>query len=79
MNNATQSTSELYARTHAALCAGRWSEARDLLDLLGQRDDNRDLLAPLSSYLAHLCRGPLPTGYAPVIQDRIDLVNAKAR
>jgi hypothetical protein len=64
-------TTDLFAAAHAALCAGRWSEARAALDLLGDRQDNRDLLPDASAYR-------VPALVAQLIQDRIDLVNANA-
>jgi hypothetical protein len=71
------STPELWAATHSALCAGRWSQARALLDALGRREDNRDLLPPTTAYAKITGHGPL-TDFAQLIQDRIDLVNALA-
>ncbi len=64
-------TTDLFAAAHEALCAGRWSEARAALDLLGDRSDNADLLPAASAY-------SVPAQIAQLIQDRIDLVNAKA-
>jgi hypothetical protein len=63
-------THELWDATHAALCEHRWADARALLDDLGLRNDNHDLLASAATY-------GLVGPYTPVIQDRIDLVNAK--
>lgn len=71
MNTATQNTSDLFAATHAALCAGRFSEARALLEDLARRDDNRDSLASAVAY-------GVPTHLVAVMQDRIDLVHARA-
>jgi hypothetical protein len=65
------STSKLFTATHAALCAGKFAEARALLDEMGQRSDNRDLLASAASYR-------VPAHIAQIIQDRIDQVNSKA-
>lgn len=64
-------TTDLFAAAHSALCAGRWSEALAALDLLGDRSDNADLLPDASAY-------NIPRTIHPLIQDRIDLVNAKA-
>lgn len=72
MTQATRpTTSVLFARAHSALCAGRWAEARAQLDLLGDRPDNRDFLCDASAY-------SVPAHLTAPIQDRIDLVNAKA-
>jgi hypothetical protein len=70
MNNAV-STSDLFTATHAALCAGKFSQAVSLLDNLGRRDDNRDSLASAKAY-------SVPAHLEAIIQDRIDLVHAKA-
>jgi hypothetical protein len=67
----TLTTSDLWDLTHAALCEHRWGDARTLLDDLGLREDNDDLLA---SARAYGLTGP----YERVIQDRIDIVNSKA-
>ena len=64
-------TTVLFTLAHNALCAGRWSEARRALDLLGDRSDNADLLPDAAAY-------QVPGPIAQLIQDRIDLVNAKA-
>jgi hypothetical protein len=64
------STDELWTLTHVALCEKRWSDARALLDDLGLREDSHDLLASAKDY-------GLTGPYAQVIQDRIDLVNAR--
>lgn len=64
-------TTDLFRAAHEALCAGRWSEARASLDLLGDRSDNADLLPDASAYR-------VPAQITQLIQDRIDLVNAKA-
>lgn len=66
----TPTTQELWTRTHAALTAGHWSEARALLDSLGLRSDNRDMLSPVSSYA-------VPEHLLALIGDRIELVNSK--
>lgn len=81
MSNATKSaaetltTSDLWAATHSALTSGRWSEARALLDVLGQRDDNHDTLGDVACYAPGV---KLAADFADLLQDRIDLVNAKA-
>jgi hypothetical protein len=65
-------TSQLWDLTHKALIAGNISIARKYLDDLGLRDDNPDYLSDADDYGI--------TGYiVPVIQDRIDWVNSKAR
>ena len=69
MTNLTTST--LWTSTHSALTAGHWSRARALLDELGTRRDNRDLLSSAASY-------GCPEHLQGVIQDRIDLVNSHA-
>lgn len=68
----TLTTDQLFDRASAALCNKRWSDARRHLDDLGRRSDNRDLLLPAARY-------GVPDMLLGVIQDRIDLVNAKAR
>lgn len=70
MTTTTLTTSELWTRTHAALNAGRWSEARALLDDLGRRSDNHDMLSPVSTYA-------VPEHIRALIGDRIELVNSK--
>jgi hypothetical protein len=66
-------TSDLWAATHDALCAARWSEARNLLDVLGQRADVVDRLASIQAYDPGQYLAPF---FARLLQDRIDLVNA---
>jgi hypothetical protein len=63
-------TDELRIRTHVTLTEHRWAEARRLLDDLGLRND---IHTGLASAQAYGLTGP----YQAVIQDRIDLVNAK--
>lgn len=70
-NQTPRTTTDLFRAAHEALCAGRWSEARASLDLLGDRSDNADLLPDASAYR-------VPGPITQLIQDRIDLVNAKA-
>lgn len=72
----TLTTDTLWQATHSALCAGRWSEARALLDDLGRRSDVRDCLLSVAQY-GQVSGKTLPAGYDVVIQDRIDLVNSK--
>lgn len=72
MTTTTLTTSNLWDLTHHALAAGRWSQARALLDDLGLRSDNRDELRPAAQYAC-------PEALLGVIGDRIDLVNSKAR
>lgn len=72
MKSTTISTSELWALTHTALTEQRWGAARALLDDLGLRGDNVDTLRGAASY-------GLVGPYTPIIQDRIDQVNAKVR
>lgn len=67
----TKTTDQLFTAAHEALCAGRWSAALAALDLLGARSDNADLLPAASAYR-------VPAHITQLIQDRIDLVNAKA-
>jgi hypothetical protein len=75
-NRATASTICLWDVTHSALCAGRWSEARALLDDLGRRSNVVDSLLSVAQY-GRMSGKALPAGYDAVIQDRIDLVNSK--
>ena len=70
MTNAL-STDELFTATHTALCTGKFSQARALLEELGSRADNRDVLPSAKAY-------GVPEHIAQIIQDRIDQVNAKA-
>jgi hypothetical protein len=74
--NQQVSTSDLWDRTHKALCDGKWSKARNLLDDLGRCDNVVDLLLDLSQY-ERASGKTLPADYRPIIQDRIDLVNSK--
>lgn len=75
-------TAELWSTTHAALLAGRWSVARRLLEDLARRSDFSDTLPPLASYVRALesnGRSPcLDAGFAQLLVDRIELVNARA-
>lgn len=75
-------TSELWSTTHAALCAGRWSIARRLLDDLARRPDYVDHLCSLATYVSALERNdamqPLESSFRTLLADRIDLVNARA-
>jgi len=73
---ATKTTDSLWTETHSALCAGRWSEARALLDDLGRRTDIRDILLTVDQYAA-MCGKNLRPEYRPVLADRIDLVNSR--
>jgi hypothetical protein len=66
-------TSDLWAATHEALCSARWSEARGLLDVLGQRADVVDRLASIQAYDPGQYLAP---SFECLLQDRIDLVNA---
>lgn len=68
---AIETTDALWERTHKALCEGRWSEARALLDDLSLRTDVRDMLRSAASY------GLAGHWIEPVIQGRIDLVNSR--
>lgn len=61
----------LFDRTNAALIAGRWSEARRLLDDLARTPHADQLVTPPSVQ-------KLAPGYREVIVDRIELVNATA-
>lgn len=63
-------TNKLWDMTHAALCDGRWSEARRLLDELSTRRDVRDYLYEPSVYGA-------PSELHGVLGDRIALVNSR--
>lgn len=74
--NQAKTTDTLWSETHSALCAGRWSEARALLDDLGRRSDVVDSLLSVAQY-GRVSGKILPAGYDAVIQDRIDLVNSK--
>lgn len=65
------STSELYLAAQQALADKRWSRARQLLDDLGRRDDNPEVID-----LTQLPKPPEP--WLDVILDRVELVNAKA-
>lgn len=76
MTTATKTTDSLWTETHSALCAGRWSEARALLDDLGRRTDVRDMLLTIDQYTG-MCGKPLRPEYRPVLADRIDLVNSR--
>lgn len=67
----TQTTSDLFTATHAALCTHQYAQARALLDELSQRNDNRDLLLSARAYR-------VPEHVVALFQDRIDLVNSKA-
>jgi hypothetical protein len=75
-------TSELWSVTHAALCAGRWSIARRLLEDLARRSDFTDTLPSVEGYSVVLqltgksC--PLDAGFRVLLQDRIDAVNSRA-
>lgn len=71
----TLATDDVWQLAHNALCANRWSEARRVLDELGRRTDNPYRLA--STVEAYMT-APLAPHYRQIIQDRIDLVNAKA-
>lgn len=71
------STSDLFQACNTALMAGRWSEARALLDDLGQRRDNPYTLLSVSTYMM-LSGKSMLGGYVAVLQDRIDLVNSWA-
>lgn len=68
-------TSDLWAATHTALCHQRWSEARALLDVLGQRSDVVDRLPAYSAY----DQGDAGerAEFGQLLQDRIDLVNSR--
>lgn len=72
------STSNLWADTHSALCAGRWTDARVRLEVLASRHDNRDQLADLATYERLSGLRPLPDAYRPVIEARIAAVNRVA-
>lgn len=63
-------TTELWQATHEALSQGRWSQAQRLLDDLGRRSDNRNLLSSPEAY-------GVPSVLYEVISDRIELVNEK--
>ncbi len=63
-------TLELWQLTQNALCNKEWSKARTLLEDLGKRTDNTDLLLSARAY-------GCPEHLIGVIQDRIDLVNSK--
>jgi hypothetical protein len=67
-------TSELWEATHKALCEHQWGIARALLDDLGLRRDNVDMLSSASQYGLTVEYGD----FVNVIRDRIDLVNMKA-
>ena len=69
MSNAN--TADLFTETNVALIEGRYFAARAMLDELGRRDDNRDLLPSARAYR-------VPEQLVGLIQDRIDLVNSKA-
>jgi hypothetical protein len=78
MNNAVDtsalnnlSTSKLFDFAHQSLLAGKFSQGRAALDELGLRSDNRDLLSSVEAY-------KVPPEIRQLIQDRIELVNAKA-
>lgn len=73
-------TSELWSTTHAALCAGRWSVARSLLETLSRRPDYFDHLAPIDSYARGVKWSALALngGLRELLADRIELVNARA-
>jgi hypothetical protein len=75
-NAANKTTNALWTETHSALCAGRWSQARALLDDLGRRSDNADCLLSIEQY-CQLAGKSLPVGFDAVLADRIDLVNSK--
>lgn len=65
-------TADMWEATHSALMCGRWNDGRALLDDLGLCDDNQDELLDAVAYR-------VPRMIRELIQDRIDLVNAKAR
>ena len=69
----TITTSELWDATNTALHGRQWSRARALLDDLGLRRDNHDQLLDAACYGM-----PESSPYHAIIQDRIDLVNARA-
>lgn len=78
----TQSTTELWHDTHTALCAGHWSAARRMLEELARRSDYTDQLSALTAYTTALeLRGTpkvLDRGFAQLLVDRIEAVNARA-
>lgn len=70
-------TAELWSTTHAALCAGRWSVARSLLETLSRRPDYVDHLAPIGSY-EQAAGVTLEPSFREILADRIELVNVRA-
>jgi len=69
-------TAELWDETHNALIHTHWGKARSLLDDLGLRNDNYDMLSSAEAYgMTRLKHGE----FFDVIQDRIDLVNSKVK
>jgi hypothetical protein len=75
MDTSHLTTEQLWDITHVTLLEHDWGEARALLDDLGLRTDNYDMLSSAQSYgMDRLTYGD----YVNVIQDRIDLVNEKA-
>jgi len=72
-NTKTTATAELFEQTSAALWAQKWGQARALLDDLGLRSDNTTRLRSAEAYGLDRERD-----FYNVIQDRIDLVNARA-
>lgn len=68
-------TGPLFDATYLALTKRRWAEARALLDELGRQPEVPAPLPHISSF--DTGPRPLSADYRQLLQDRIDLVNAK--
>lgn len=67
----SMTTSQTWTAAHSYLCRQDWTSARRLLEDLAKRTDNRDYLAPATSYGA--------TGQmAAVLDARISVCNRQA-
>lgn len=76
MDITLMTTVNLWTLTNAALCAGRWSEARALLDDLGRRSNVVDRLMSIGLYERAAGKSLRPD-FRSVLADRIELVNSK--